>query len=169
MTRNMRGVIKPFDSADHSRNDQRGRDMFRRFLNRLHKTGNRTIDNPDRYGIDLLTLTPDDVVVRAWEIEVREHNWKGDVPFPFREINCIERKEYLWRKDKEFYDKIPFSVDTDCQVMYVQINDACTRAVIIPGSVVLKYPLKPWSNRKCDGEYVRQVPVEKTIQVNIQG
>ena len=168
MNRNMTGVIKRFDAADHARNDQVGRDQFRKFLNRLHKTGNRTIDNPDRYGIDLLTLTPDDTVVRAWEIEVREQNWKGDVQFPFHEINCIERKDYLWRKDKEFYDKIPFLVDTDCQVMYVQLNDICTRAVIIPGSVVLQYKLKPWRNRKCDGEYVRQVPVEKTIRVNIQ-
>jgi hypothetical protein len=53
-------------------------------------------------------------------------------------------------------------------MMYVQLNDICTRAVIIPGSVVLQYKLKPWRNRKCDGEYVRQVPVEKTIRVNIQ-
>ena len=126
-----------------------------------------TIDNPNQYGIDLLTVNTDNIVVKAWEIEVREYNWKGDIPFPFSEINCIERKEYMWRREKEFYDKIPFVVDKACEVLYVQLNDICTRAVIIPSSLILKYRLKPWKNRKCDGEYVRQVPIEKTIRVNL--
>lgn len=166
-TRNMTGTIKSFDHKDHIRNDKKGREAFCNFLNTLHKKGNRTIDNPNQYGIDLLTVNTDNIVVKAWEIEVREENWKGDIPFPFGEINCIERKEYMWRREKEFYDKIPFVVDKACEVIYVQLNDICTRAVIIPSSLILKYRLKPWKNRKCDGEYVRQVPIEKTIRVKL--
>ena len=163
----MHGVIKPFDALDYSRNDQKGRNCFRDFLNTIHQNDKRTIDNPNKYGIDLLTIDTNNVVIRAWEIEIREQNWKGDISFPFSEINCIERKEYLWRKDKEFYDKIPFSVDKSCETVYVQLNDICTKAVLIPGSLILKYKLKPWKNRKCSGEYVRQVPIEKTIQIRI--
>jgi hypothetical protein len=40
--------------------------------------------------------------------------------------------------------------------------------VIIPGSIILKYELKPWRNRKCSGEYVRQIPIDKTIKVRIK-
>jgi len=166
-SRNMTGTIKKFDQKDYNRNDKKGRDAFRNFLNQHHKNGNRTIDNPDQYGIDLLTLNINDIVIKTWEIEVREKNWKGDIPFPFGEINCIERKEYMWRREKEFYEKIPFTLDNGCEVLYVQLNDICTRAVIIPSSLILKYRLKPWKNRKCDGEYVRQVPIEKTIRVKL--
>jgi hypothetical protein len=167
-SRKMTGVIKQFDAVNHTINDTKGRNAFRKFLNSLHKNGNKTVDNSNPYGIDLITLNNNKIVVKAWEIEVREQNWKGDIPFPFSEINCIERKEYMWRKDKEFYDKIPFTVDKQCEVLYVQLNDICTRAVIIPGSIILKYELKPWRNRKCSGEYVRQIPIDKTIKVRIK-
>lgn len=166
-TRKMTGVIKQFDAVNHNINDKKGRNAFSKFLNLLHKNGNKTVDNPNPYGIDLLTLNSDGVVIKAWEIEVREQNWKGDIPFPFSEINCIERKEYMWRREKEFYDKIPFSVDKACEVLYVQLNDICTRAVIIPSTTILKYRLKPWANRKCSGECVRQVPIDKTIKVRL--
>jgi hypothetical protein len=166
-TRKMTGVIKQFDAVNHTINDKKGRNAFSKFLNLLHKNGNKTVDNPNPYGIDLLTLNSENVVIKAWEIEVREQNWKGDIPFPFSEINCIERKEYMWRREKEFYDKIPFSVDKACEVLYVQLNDICTRAVIIPSTTILKYRLKPWANRKCSGEYVRQVPIDKTIKVRL--
>ena len=33
------------------------------------------------------------------------------------------------------------------------------------GDTVLKYPLKPWRNRKASGEYVRQVPISEVVQV----
>ena len=166
-SRNMKGSLKPFNSKNYSINDSKGKTAFRNFLNSLHKNGNRTIDNPNQYGIDLLTLNPSGVVVKAWEIEVRENNWTGNRTFPHELVNCIERKEYLWRREQEFYDKIPLEVDKACEVLYVQLNDLCTRAVIIPGSIVLKCRLKPWDNSYCSGEYVRQVPLSKTIQVNL--
>ena len=127
----------------------------------------KSIENPNQYGIDLLTLNEYDMVVCCWEIEVRHGNWYGDVKFPFSEINCIERKDYQWRKDFSFIDKIPFKLANNFKVSYVQMNRECNRVVLIDSETILKYPLKPWANRKANNEYVRQVPIDKTVQIRI--
>jgi hypothetical protein len=163
--RNMMGTIRKFDKENHKKNDKKGKDAFMNFINPQHKNGNRTINNPNEYGIDLLTLNKDDLVIMAWEIELREYNWRGDVPFPHKEINCLERKEYMWRREKEFYDKIPFSVDPACKLFYVQLNDICSRAVIIPSTVILKYNLQLCKNSI--NEYIRPVPIEKTLRIRL--
>lgn len=98
---------------------------------------------------------------------MREWNWQGDIPFPFPTMNCLERKEYMWRRDQEFYDKIPFSVDSKCEVLYVQLNNLCNRAVIVPGTMILRHRLKPMQSHKNTGEYIRQVPVERTMCVKL--
>jgi len=165
----MVGALKAFDRADHGVYDNKGKDAMMSFLNKkLSKYNLRTIENPNQYGIDLLTLNSLDKVVHCWEIEVRHGNWQGDIDFPFREINCIERKDYQWRKEKEFTDKIPFALASDYKVSYVQLNKECTRAVMIDSDTILKYPLKQWSNRKAEGEYVRQVPIKETVQVKLK-
>lgn len=165
--RKMKGVLKKFDSIDHSKNDAKGRNAFRDFLNKLHKNGNRTIDNPNPYGIDLLTLNLSDVVIKAWDVEVRENTWIGEIKFPFSTVNCIERKDYIWRKEQELFNKIPFDVDKNCELSYVHLNNICTRAIIIPGQIVLRYKLVQLDNIKCSGEYIRRVPVNKTFQVKL--
>jgi hypothetical protein len=126
----------------------------------------KNIENPNTYGIDVLTLN-NDKVIACWEVEVRHGNWQGDVKFPFREINCIERKDYQWRREQELLDKIPYEMADKYKVYYVQMNKECTRAVIIDGDIILNYPLKEWRNRKADGECVRQVPISKTIQIKL--
>jgi len=162
-SRNMVGTLKTFDKAEHSQYDNKGKDALMKYLN---SQGETTIKNPNQYGIDLLTVE-NDVVKGCWEVEVRHGNWRGDVPFPFNKINCIERKDYLWRKDQELFDKIPFAVDSEAKIYYVQLNNECNRAVIIDGDTVLQYPLVSWDNRKTAGEYVRQVPISKCLQVKL--
>jgi hypothetical protein len=164
--RNMVGSLKSFDVNDHKQYDSKGKLAMMDFLNRKLKNF-KTIENPNNYGIDLLTINEYNKVVHCWEIEVRHGNWQGDINFPFREINCIERKDYQWRKDQELFDKIPMETINDMKVSYVQLNKECNRAVIIDSTTILKYPLKPWSNRKGFGEYVRQVPISETLQVKI--
>ena len=164
--RGMVGVIKKFDRADHIQYDQLGRDAMKEFLNKKFDKF-RTIDNPNVHGIDLLTLNDKDEVVHCWEIEVRHGNWQGDRQFPFSEINCIERKDHQWRREESFTKKIPFKLHNKYGVSYVQLNKECTRAVVIDSRKILEYPLKPWANRKSDGEYVRQVPITETIQVTL--
>ena len=168
-SRNMIGTIKKFDHAEHREYDQLGRDTFRKFLDYAF-VGKpwKTIDNPNKHGIDLLTLNEANQVIHCWEIEVRHGNWQGDFPFPFKEINCIERKDHQWRRDTSFTSQIPYLLADKYKVYYVQLNRECTRAVIIEGDTILKYPLKPWTNRKSDGEYVRQVPITETVQVKLR-
>lgn len=166
--RGMVGTLKKFDVYDHNQYDKLGRDSLKNFLNK-DKTFSqwRTIDNPNIYGIDLLTLDENDNVLYCWEVEVRHGNWQGDRPFPFSEINCIERKDHQWRKEKSFTSKIPYNLSDKCDVYYVQLNKECTRAVFIKSDKILEKPLKQWNNRKSSGEYVRQVPISETLQTKI--
>jgi hypothetical protein len=167
-TRGMLGTLKKFDREEHSTYDSAGREAFKAYANKAFKDkGWKTIDNSNEHGIDLLTLNEKNEVVICWEIEVRHGNWQGDKPFPFREINCIERKDHQWRKDSSFTSKIPEKLAKSYLVYYVQLNKECSRAVIIRGDTILQYPLKPWANRKASGEYVRQVPIDKTTQIKL--
>ena len=47
------------------------------------------------------------------------------------------------------------------------MNRECNRVVLIDSETILKYPLKPWANRKASNEYVRQVPIDQTVQIRI--
>lgn len=166
ISRGMSGALKDFDRAEHNIYDTKGKNALISVLNKKDSQ-HKNIENPNTLGIDVLTLNEEGKVVRCWEIEVRHGNWQGDVPFPFREINCIERKDYQWRRDQEFLDKIPYEMADSFKVYYVQMNKECTRAVIIDGDIILNYTLKPWRNRKADGEYVRQVPISETKQIKL--
>ena len=165
--RQMLGEIKRFDAGDHAKYDELGKVALLTYLNANLKADVRTIPNPNKYGIDLISLDKDDKVRYAWEVEVRYGNWSYDTEFPYKEINCIERKDYLWRKDNEFSKKIPYQIHPSCIVYYVQLNKLCNRAVVIRDSIILEYPLKPWVNRKADNEYVRQVPLDQCVQIKL--
>ena len=166
--RGMQGVLKKFDKQEHLIYDDKGKDAVIRYVNNLLKNKNlTTIENPNAYGIDVLTLNSKQEVVACWEVEVRHGNWQGDVKFPFQDINCIERKDHQWKREKTFTDKIPYPLAENCSVYYVQLNKECTRLVVIDADKILKYPLKPWRNRKASGEYVRQVPISETLQGEI--
>lgn len=164
--RNMKGTLKHFNRSEHRIYDTKGKNAILAYLPTLYNDQNlKHIENPNEHGIDVLTLNENDEVVACWEVEVRHGNWQGDRPFPFREINCIERKDHQWRKAETFTSKVPFKFADEYKVFYVQLNKECTRAAIIKGDTVLKYPLKPWRNRKASGEYVRQVPIYEVVQV----
>ena len=164
--RNMKGTLKGFNRKEHQIYDTKGKNAILEYLPKLFRDPSlKHIENPNEHGIDVLTLNDDNEVVACWEVEVRHGNWRGNRPFPFREVNCIERKDHQWRKAETFRSKVPFEFAEEYRVFYVQLNKECTRAAIINGDTVLEYPLKPWRNRKATGEYVRQVPIEKVVQV----
>lgn len=163
----MLGTVKPFDKADHDTYDKKGKKAFIDYLRTKLPEGYSAVENPNAYGIDILVLSPSNIVIVACDVEVRYGNWKGDVAFPFSKINCIERKDHLWKKEQSFLDKIPFQISKNCQVYYVQLNNECTKAVIIDGKIILEQEQIPWGNRKMVGEFVRQVPIELTKQVNL--
>ena len=162
--RRMKGTLKKFNKSEHEIYDTKGKNALLAYLPRAFKNL-KHIENPNKHGIDVITLNDNDEVVACWEIEVRHGNWSGDRPFPFNEINCIERKDYQWKREQSFINKVPFKFATEYEVFYVQLNKECTRAAIIQGDTVLKYPLVPWRNRKAEGEYVRQVPISEVKQV----
>lgn len=163
----MIGTTKPFDKSDFELYDEKGRRALINYLTRELPSKVQVINNPNQYGIDVLVLLPDRKVIVACDVEVRYGNWYGDVQFPFDKINCIERKDHLWKMEKSFRDKIPFLLAENCKSFYVQLNKECNRAVIIDGEVILKQELIPWNNRKFQGEYVRQVPIGLTKQVSM--
>lgn len=162
--RGMSGSLKKFDKKEHAIYDSKGKNAFISFLQKEYPDL-KSIENPNEHGIDVLSLDKDGKVVSCWEIEVRHGNWQGEKPFPFKEINCIERKDYQWRRDISFIKKIPYPLADSYKVYYVQLNKECNRAVIIDGDIILGHQLKPWANRKSSNEYVRQVPISKTKQV----
>jgi len=166
--RRMQGTLKTFDKAEHGTYDKLGKDAFKKYLNeKLAPHGLVTIENKNAYGIDLITLNSNGEVVHCWEIEVRHGNWKGHVRFPFSDINCIERKDHQWRREDSFIKKISHPLASEYRVTYVQLNRECTRAVCIEDSTILEHKLIPWANRKSTGEYVRQVPISETSQLNL--
>jgi hypothetical protein len=165
--RNMTGVLKEFDRTSHGKNDTLGKDALITYLKRTIPEYTH-IENPDEYGIDVLSINKSGEVIACWEVERREKNWVGDVTFPFRDINCLERKDHQWNKAPTFTKHINYPLHTDYSVYYVQMNDLCTRIAVIDGDVVLKYPLKEWRNRfVANGEYVRQVPITEVHQYKI--
>jgi len=166
--RGMTGTLKKFDANEHMLYDDKGKDAIIKFADRVLKGKNlTTVENPDIHGIDVLTLNSEGEVVACWEVEVRHGNWSGDKPFPFNEINCIERKDHQWKREKTFTDKIPYPLAKTYKVFYAQLNKECNRVVVIDADKILDYPLKPWANRKASGENVRQVPIKKTLQAKI--
>jgi hypothetical protein len=164
--RGMRGNHKDYDPDEKSIYDPLAKEAMIKSLNKTFPNLHH-IENPNPYGIDVLTLNEDDKVTACWELEVRHGNWQGNKPFPFKKVNCIERKDYQWRRDQKFLDNIPYEMADKYKVFYVQMNKECTRAAIINGNTVLKYPLKSWDNRKKFGEFVRQVPIEEAIQIKL--
>lgn len=165
----MIGTRKKFDLAEHNIYDVKGKDAVITYLNSVFKNETLySIENSNRYGIDILTLLKEtDEVIAAWEVEVRYGNWAGEINFPYNTINCIERKDYLWQKTDRLYNGIPYKTAKDIAVFYVQLNKECTRAVVLNSKHILKYPLVAWTNRKAVGEYVRQVPASLADHINL--
>jgi hypothetical protein len=166
MSRGMVGSMKTFDASSHRKNDPLAKNAMLDFLKKTMPDFQH-LENPDVHGIDLLTLNNGEVIA-CWELERREKNWVGDVTFPFRDINCLERKDHQWRKAPTFTKHIDFPLADNYGVYYVQMNDLCNRIAIIDGDVVLQHELKEWRNRFVpEGEFVRQVPISKINQYKI--
>lgn len=85
---------KPFEQSLHDDNDLPARKVVQEFYARI---GVALIDNPDRYGIDLVETDGPFCV----EVE-RRPVWDKDA-FPFVEVNFLERKV------KFFRDRLPGS------------------------------------------------------------
>jgi hypothetical protein len=109
------GERKPFDPANFEENDPETRRVVREYFARNLV---ELVDNPDRYGIDL--VSPDGFV--SVEVE-RRVVWTGK-DFPFNEVNLPERKAKFFK---------------DGRSMYVIVNSDYSRMGIILARFLLPY------------------------------
>lgn len=113
--KHMIGEYKPFSASLHKKNDPKSRRVVKEYL---QKKDIDLEDNPDKYGVDLISK---DGTVKV-EVEHRL-SWQGP-EFPFNEINVPERK------GKFFGDK---------EVSYAILNKEYTHIGIIPNKKLRKY------------------------------
>lgn len=94
----IKNIPKKFDLNLYNQNDKIYKDKV---IEYFRKEGIELIENPDRYGIDLLNLN-EDVIIMGFEVEHR-FNWSGDV-FPYTTINVPYRKgKFVSDKYKTYY------------------------------------------------------------------
>ena len=144
----MYGVAKRFNRALHAGNDPQSRRIVKEYLK---KQGIVVNDNPNVYGIDL--ISPDGTL----QIEV-EHRlvWDSD-EFPYEEVNVPERKAKFLQ---------------DGKTQYFILSQDFSRMGMIHGKDVQPYivddNLQESSNRFVrGGEYFFKVPKSKFVWIKL--
>lgn len=161
----MYGTLKKFDPELYRITDKVSRMAVQQML--TTKLPQLThIDNPNQYGIDLLSVDEHGKVVYAWEVENRLGVWKEHRKnFPFSSVNCIERKidmmqNWVYKIGKDL------QVDSNARPFYVQTRSDNKRCIIVAGAKVIAFGeyRVDWKNKYVnDGilEKVAQVPVSE--------
>jgi hypothetical protein len=90
----MSGERKPFDQANFEENDPDSRRVVRAYFARNSVA---LIDNPDKYGIDL--VSPDGF----FKVEVERRGIWTTKDFPFNEVNLPERKAKFFKDNNTIY------------------------------------------------------------------
>jgi hypothetical protein len=111
----MIGAYKKFDAALFDNNDPKSREVVKSYL---ASNGIPVNDNPDKYGVDLISS---DGKIKV-EVE-RRLVWKS-VEFPFNEINIPERKAKFFK---------------DQSVAYVIVSVDYTRIGMIQGKTLTDF------------------------------
>jgi hypothetical protein len=121
---------RPFNQRLHSEVDRPSREAVKTYFNRQ---GLSFYDNPDKYGIDLLSPCGE-------QIEI-EHRTSFKEVFSFPTVNIPARKEKFLK------------ANPSCS--YAVVNDDYTRLGIVPGWRVQLYLENVWEN---GGEYFFKIP-----------
>ena len=137
------GKRKKFDRKLFEENDRKARGIAKKFL---EDAGYKAIDNPKKYGPDLI-VTKNDEVRGFVECEIKRV-WKGK-DFPYESVQFPERKgKYVFKNDEP--------------VTFLMLNEDCSRMLLVDGNDVVDSPLVEVSNRFIRaGEYFYQVPCSK--------
>ena len=88
----MKKQTKPFDKAFHDENDPTSRAVVKAFYK---EQGIVLNDNPDIYGVDLIS--------DLFNVEVERRLVWNDVDFPFEYVNVLERKEKFFKSRDTHY------------------------------------------------------------------
>jgi hypothetical protein len=139
---------KPFSQSLKDENDTKARDAIINY----YKLKNIIVyDNPDNFGIDLLTLDG-----RGIELEVHR-GWTNGAHYNF--VNLLERKKHLFEENNNNY--------------FFVLNNDCSMALGISSKDIKPYlsnkiDLECWINGKCRIDIVYRIPLEafKLITLN---
>ena len=125
-------IYKKFNKESHAVNDKPAKDLV---INFLKSKGLDAIENPDKYGID--------IVVPRYEVERREI-WIDQ--FPFKTVHIPARKEKFLKHS----------------IIYVVVNKDFNKLMFCRSEIIRQYNLIEVPNKSVpEGEYFYDVPIEK--------
>ena len=131
-------IYKEFNKESHAANDKPAKDLV---INFLKSKGLDAMENPDKYGID--------IVVPRYEVERREI-WIDE--FPFKTVHIPARKEKFLKHS----------------IVYVVVNKDFDKIMFCRSEVIRQYDLIEVPNKSVpEGEYFYDVPIEKWRIYNI--
>ena len=139
-------VRKKFDKKLYRENDRIARILSKEFLR--FKFDVEAVDNPDKYGPDLLVLENSDLQHYV-ECEVK-HSWDSE-DFPFDSVQFPERKS------KFIYLTKP--------TLFLMYNSDKTQVIMTSSLEMRRSPLIEVSNKFVNkGEYFYQIPL-KSVKI----
>ena len=125
-------IYKEFHKESHAGNDKPAKDLV---INFLKSKGLDAVENPDKYGID--------IVVPRYEVERREI-WIDE--FPFKTVHIPARKEKFLKHS----------------IIYVVVNKDFNKLMFCRSEIIRQYNLIEVPNKSVpEGEYFYDVPIEK--------
>ena len=133
-------IYKQFNKESHAANDKPAKDLV---INFLKSKGLDAMENPDKYGID--------IVVPRYEVERREI-WIDE--FPFKTVHIPARKEKFLKHS----------------IIYVVVNKDFNKLMFCRSEIIRQYNLIEVPNKSVpEGEYFYDVPIEKWHTFNTGG
>jgi hypothetical protein len=133
-------MTKPFSASLYEANDAAAKEKL---ISALLKRGIIAQENPDPYGVDLVSNG------NSYEVEVK-HNWTG-ITFPFQTIHIAARK-------------LKFATE---RMRFVILNKPLTWAIVIRGEVAAASPIIKKDTSLTEGEDFISVPTEKAAFVKL--
>ena len=131
-------IYKEFNKESYDANDKPAKDLV---INFLKSKGLDAMENPDKYGID--------IVVPRYEVERREI-WIDK--FPFKTVHIPARKEKFLKHS----------------IIYVVVNKDFNKLMFCRSEIIRQYNLIEVPNKSVpEGEYFYDVPIGKWRIYNI--
>lgn len=131
---------KPFSQDLHDANDPEARDVV---IKALERRGIEAHENPDIYGIDLLSD------FRSYEVEVKKA-WSG-TEFPFQTVHISARKLKFAEPGNRF----------------VMLNAEMTHALVFKGEDVRDARVITKSTIYTENEKFIELPIERAVRVKL--
>ena len=139
----LNSVHKPFSKENYETNDFSAKKTVMSFLKKIALS---VIENPDKYGIDLIAdgVTHNGQILNKVFIEVERRNiW--DYNFPFSSVHIPERKT-------KFFNQ---------RILYAVVNSNYNRIMLCPSDIITQFTPVEISNKSIkEGEFFYDVPLK---------